>query len=78
MTLIRIPYQGELLWDILEWLEKNIGAPEPSNVMEVPVKVRDYWRQGNGWKILWEDDDLHWPVEIDDPEKATLFVLRWL
>jgi hypothetical protein len=63
--------------EIIHWLELHVGTY--LGLGEHPVM-----RRGCGWQILSiekhvpEGIAIHWVVEIDDPELATLFALRWL
>ena len=77
MTLIRIPASRVVTWDVLEWLEQEVGPPTAPHITWLK-RDSSHWRYGEGWRLGWEDEQGHWPIEIDDPEKATLFVLRWV
>ena len=62
--------------DVAEWLHEHVGTTLHS-------KPTIYWK-GDGWflrlrlaPIRPNQNPYRWSIDIDDPELATLFLLRW-
>lgn len=83
MTVIKIPWRGgDTMLQIADWLEGNAGGPT--------CALRCGGIRGPGW-MTYNCSEMRMPrdgpnplpylitkVEIDDPEIAVMFAMRWL
>jgi len=83
MPVIKIPYRhNNQIFFLANWLTVNAGGP--SRILN------NGGRAGPGWKVYHTTEKLYPPggsdylpyvitkAEIDDPEIASMFALRWL
>jgi hypothetical protein len=62
---------------VFDWLDENIGKTTERNKL-----MNDIYARGDGWVIRSHKEKkrymvISWTLEIEDPEKAFLFALKW-